>query len=72
VTAAAFFRKLRREETVRPEKSISVSLGKCIQPMRSHMMASWGGSDCRGLRVRAGRYLGSDDSIVGTPTEENR
>src|SRR6185295_1117276 len=45
VTAAAFFRKERREETARPEKSrpeksMSWSLGKWVQPMRSHMMAS--------------------------------
>src|SRR5260221_4791666 len=37
LTAAAPFRKRRREGTAAPEKSISESLGKCIQPMRSHM-----------------------------------
>src|SRR4029079_16998463 len=47
VTAAAFFRKLRRDDTARPEKSRSVSLGKCVQPTRSHMMASSGSRDSR-------------------------
>src|SRR5690348_9524900 len=42
VTAAAPFRKRRREATARPEKSMSWSLGKCVQPMRSHMMGLLG------------------------------
>ena len=37
VAAAAPFRKRRREAVAAPEKSISESLGKCVQPMRSHM-----------------------------------
>src|ERR1044072_4997578 len=38
LTAAAPFRKRRREGWMAvPEKSISESLGKCVQPMRSHM-----------------------------------
>src|ERR1043165_4330086 len=68
--AAAPFRNLRREATAAPEKSMSASLGKCVQPMRSHMMASSGSRD-RCQEISAGWDLGSDDSIVGTPTGKN-
>src|SRR5262245_11628829 len=40
VTAAAPFRNFRRDATAAPEKSILESLGKCVQPTRSHMIAS--------------------------------
>src|SRR5262245_18126220 len=40
LTAAAPLRKRRRDAAGTPEKSISESLGKCVQPKRSHMMWS--------------------------------
>src|SRR3981189_444136 len=62
VAAAAPFRKRRRDGTAAPEKSISESLGKCVQPMRSHMTCS---SSISGLLVRARLFgvSGPDDSL---------
>src|SRR6187399_1856094 len=75
VAAAAFLRKPRREETARPEKarpekSMSWSLGKCVQPMRSHMRASSGRDCCH--EISGGFGTGLTRLLVGTPTEENR
>src|SRR5215211_787066 len=71
LTAAAPFRKRRRDGLVAPEKSISESLGKCVQPMRSHMT---------GPPRRAGflkgawlcRCLAPDELPAGTRRHANR
>src|SRR5436190_16851868 len=72
VTAAALLRKPRREETARPEKSMSWSLGKCVQPMRSHMMGLLGQQSSLGSDSRTGLKAGLGRLLVGTPTEKNR
>src|SRR5260370_3532477 len=80
IAAVAPFRNLRRDAAGAPEKSMSCNLGKCVQPIRSHMTCLLDQSVGVG---RVTRCLGSDDSlpaveqdsrreIVGTPTEENR
>src|SRR5688572_11481536 len=45
LAAAAPFRNRRRDGRAVPEKSISESLGKCVQPMRSHMTCPPRGGD---------------------------
>ena len=59
--AAAPFRKRRRDGTAAPEKSISESLGKCVQPMRSHMSVLL---DRGWRRVEFWRCSGPDNSLA--------
>src|ERR1700722_13360313 len=68
LTAAAPFRKRRREAVAVPEKSISESLGKCVQPMRSHMTCS---SSISGLMVRDRLFgvSGPDEFLPGAPND---
>src|SRR5689334_7896857 len=71
VAAAVPFRKRRRDGAAPPAKVISESLGKCVQPMRSHMT---------GPPRRAGflkwdwlcRYPAPDELPAGTRRHANR
>src|SRR3979490_1324009 len=63
VAAAAPFRKRRREATAAPEKSISESLGKCVQPMRSHMTRPPRSAGWRERNFFYGGVLAPDDSL---------
>src|SRR5260370_31711472 len=73
VAAAAPFRKRRRERTAAPEKSISESLGKCVQPMRSHMTCPPRSAEGGIVGNRLVVVCWPDDSIPSiAQSEENR